>query len=124
MKIEETRINQAGLMRCCIQTLCELDPQKSYSEGQVVQCAYDQHLLDEAPHQMILLCGVWRWHKCKDGEHIWFNRNGRAICSVCNIAGEWFCEKSPSQQCQPSVDSAPAFEMNRCVFCGKHHEYF
>lgn len=124
MKTEGTKIDQRGLMRCCLLTLVDLDPQADYAEGHIVRCAYDTSMLGEAPHQMILRDGVWAWWKCQANEHIWMRWGCRVVCSICNMAGGWFCDASPSMQCQASVESAPADEMESCVFCGERHGPF
>lgn len=60
MKMDDTRVNPAGLMRCCIATLMNLaedSPAKEYGDGAVVQCRYTP----AKAHQMFLVNGIWRW---------------------------------------------------------------
>jgi hypothetical protein len=57
-KIDQTKINQGGLMRCCIDTICTLDENAEFENGIVIDCKYEK----EGNQNIVLLDGVWRWN--------------------------------------------------------------
>lgn len=56
--LRETKVNHAGLMRCCLQSLGiyadEEEPEREATDGLIHRCRY----CDEP---MILEHGTWRW---------------------------------------------------------------
>lgn len=59
MRYDETRVNQGGLMRCCLQSLGTFVDEKKdqeAAEGEVHRCSY-------CKSPMVLENGVWRWQK-------------------------------------------------------------
>lgn len=58
MKVDETRIEQGGLMRCCIQTIAELGPNTDYPDGTIIDCKYEK----AGNKSLMFLSGVWRWN--------------------------------------------------------------
>lgn len=57
MKLSDTKINQAGLMRCCLDTI-ETLPDDDYPDGAVVGCKHES----AGNAQIVLRRGVWRWN--------------------------------------------------------------
>jgi len=68
MKMDDTFIQKANLLKCCVYTLLALadsSPTTDYGDGAVVQCS--QKFSGKNPHhKLILLNGQWRWLNQKD----------------------------------------------------------
>jgi len=61
MRYNKTKVNPAGLMRCCIKTLedfLDLHADEECTKGETLSCIY------EAPgnNAIILENGMWRWN--------------------------------------------------------------
>lgn len=57
-KLEETKISDGGLYRCCIDTIINLNPETEFENGTIIDCKY------ETPRNesIILVDGVWRYN--------------------------------------------------------------
>lgn len=58
MLLKDTKINIGGLMRCCIQTIVELDPDKEYIDGTIIDCKFEA----DGNKQIVLKDGIWQWN--------------------------------------------------------------
>lgn len=59
MKLKETKVNQGGLMRCCLLSLSEHvneNPDREVVGNEVIDCNYCSN------GSMIHEEGVWRWN--------------------------------------------------------------
>ena len=59
MKHKDTRINIGGMLRCCIQTLNEMDLESDVYDGQVVDCFYEP----SGNKALILSGNTWMWNE-------------------------------------------------------------
>ena len=58
MKLCETKINIGGMLRCCIATIQELDPEQEFENGLELDCKYEK----SGNKSMVLDSGVWKWN--------------------------------------------------------------
>ena len=59
MKLNETKISIGGLMRCCIATIEEQDPDKEYKNGDIIDCKFEEG----GNKNIILKDGIWQWNR-------------------------------------------------------------
>jgi hypothetical protein len=58
MKLKDTYIDQGGLMRCCLETIYELDPEKDWPNKIVIDCKHEK----PGNKSIRLVDGVWQWN--------------------------------------------------------------
>lgn len=68
MKAKDTTIDIAGLMRCCLVSVQELDPESPVHEGQHVPCKW----CPELNSGMVLIGSTW--------QPAWIHLNGEPEC--------------------------------------------
>lgn len=59
MFLKDTKINQGGLMRCCLATIDNLDQSVDYPDHTVIDCKYEKM----ENKNIVLIDGVWRWNR-------------------------------------------------------------
>lgn len=62
MKMNDTEVNQGGLMRCCLETIHQFameDVEREVEEGHILDCKYEK----PGNKRIILQNGAWRWNK-------------------------------------------------------------
>ena len=69
MKIADTRIDQGGLMRCCISTIVEYAQEHPNEEAtdRIIDCKYEEG----RNQQIMLVAGKWRWAGLSREEASW-----------------------------------------------------
>lgn len=62
MRAQDTRVNQGGLMRCCLETIYQFameDVEREVEERHVLDCKYEE----PGNKRIIFQNGAWRWNK-------------------------------------------------------------
>jgi hypothetical protein len=58
MKLNETKYNPGGLMRCCLDTIFTLDESDDFADGTILDCKHEK----SGNQNIILDGGTWRWN--------------------------------------------------------------
>jgi len=58
MKLDDTVIKTGGMLRCCITTVQELDPEQEFENGLELDCKYEK----AGNKSIILIDGAWQWN--------------------------------------------------------------
>jgi len=58
MKLHQTKVHTGGMLRCCIDTIINLDPETEFDEGQVVDCKHER----TGNNSIVLRNGAWEYN--------------------------------------------------------------